>query len=462
MPAPPPSHEPVVADLVTPEIQQMLEQRRIGDARLALKDLLDVEIADIIAALPAELGALAFRILPRDRAADVFPHFDHDLQEALVKPLSDRQIGLIFDEMDPDDRVEFLEDADEDLVASLMALMKPEERQETEKILEYPEESVGRLATPDYLTVRPDWTVAQALQHIREHGKEAETIHTLYVVDDHGRLIDHVTLRDLVTAPSTETCQTLRRGQTVSLQATDDREQAVLTMERYDIPVLPVVDTDGTLVGIVTFDDVADVAEEEATEDILKMAGAGHALMESHSVFTSVRVRLPWLLATAITGSVNAIVIGTFQASLSQVLALAFFIPVVLGMGGNVGTQSASIVVRGLATGRISLQQFWSILRREATVGLILGMVYGVAVGAFGIFRLASNGWYNALLIGATVGVSILSSMTLGTLVAAIYPMVFERFHVDPAAASGPFVTTTTDLLGTLTYFLVAKAILGI
>ncbi len=410
---------------------------------------------------PAERSQL-FDACPDDEyRADLLAEMELDIAAELVASLPRERAVALLQRMDPDDAADVIGELPEDLQGEILERLHGEQQEHLEDLLQYDDATAGGIMNPNVFSLPRDTTIKDAIAALQEAGDQ-EVVFYVYVVNDEQQLVGVVPLRRLVTSRPDQTLDEIMTSDVISVQPEVDQEEVARLVSRYGFLSLPVVDQARRLLGVVTIDDVIDVIREEATEDILKMAGAGHALMESHSVLTSVKVRLPWLLATAITGSVNAIVIGTFQASLSQVLALAFFIPVVLGMGGNVGTQSASIVVRGLATGRISLQQFWTILRREATVGLILGMVYGVAVGAFGIFRLASNGWYNALLIGATVGVSILSSMTLGTLVAAIYPMVFERFHVDPAAASGPFVTTTTDLLGTLTYFLVAKAILGI
>lgn len=463
------AREPIVAELVTPEIQQMLEQRRVGEARQAMADLFDAEIADIIAALPDALQAMAFRILPRQRAADVFPYIERDLQETLVASLSDQQIGQIFDEMDPDDRVEFLEDADDELVASLMALMRPEEREETEKILEYPEESIGRLVTPDYLTVRPDWSVEQALQYIRRHGHEAETVHTLYMVDDAGRLLDHVAIRDLVTSEPAVSCQELRRGQTVSLLATDDREQAVHTMERYDIPVLPVVDGDGTLVGIVTFDDIADVAEEEVTEDIQKLGGM-QALDEPYltaTLLSLVRKRVVWLMVLFGGGLLTVSAMGVFEDQLQKLAILALFVPLIIASGGNSGSQAATLVIRAMAIGEVTLGDWMRIFTRELASGVLMGLligVLGVLATLIGVemFSFELPGSISALAVGLTIGLSLVGVITTGTLIGSMLPLLLQRIGLDPATSSTPFVATIVDVAGLLIYFALAVMILGL
>ncbi len=469
MTVPPSSREPIVAELVTPEIQQMLELRQVSEARQSMADLLDVEVADILHALPTELQAMAFRILPRDRAADVFPYVERELQERLVESLSDQQLGQIFDEMDPDDRVEFLEDADDELVASLMAAMRPEEREETEKILEYPEESIGRLATPDYLTVRPDWGIGQALEHVRRYGKEAETVHTLYVVDSDGKLLDHVALRDIVTSDPSTTCEQLRRGQTVSLLAADDREEAVRTMERYDIPVLPVVDADGTLVGIVTFDDVADVAEEEVTEDIQKLGGM-QALEEpylSATLFSLVRKRVIWLVVLFGGGLLTVSAMGVFEEQLQKLAILALFVPLIIASGGNSGSQAATLIIRAMAIGEVTLGDWLRVFFRELASGLLMGLMIGIlglltAMLSTTLFSFELPGSISAVRVGLTIGLSLIGVITIGTLIGSMLPLLLRRIGLDPATSSTPFVATIVDVAGLVIYFALAVSILGL
>ncbi|MCD6499898.1 MAG: magnesium transporter [Deltaproteobacteria bacterium] len=403
-----------------------------------------------------------FQACPDDEyQTDLLSELEVDIAAELILGMPPQGAAKFLQHMDPDDAADIIGELPEERQTELLQLMQSGGQEHLEELLRYDESTAGGIMNPNVFALPRGMKVHEAIEALQD-AEDAEIVFYVYVVNDQEQLVGVVPLRRLVTSKPNVALDGIMTADVISVQPEEDQEEVAKLVSRYGFLSIPVVDQSRRLLGIVTVDDVIDVIREEATEDILKMAGAGHALMESHSVWTSVRVRLPWLLATAVTGSVNALVISHFQASLSQVLALAFFIPVVLGMGGNVGTQSASIVVRGLAMGRISLGQFWTVLKREMSVGFILGFIYGAMVGGFGILKLSSTGWHNALLVGGTVGTSIAASMTLGSMVAAMYPMLFERLNVDPAAASGPFVTTTTDLLGTLTYFLVAKHMLGL
>jgi magnesium transporter len=459
--------EHMVVDLLVPEISEMLAARRLPEAREALAELLDPEVADVILALPAEQRAVALRALPSERAADVFPLLEYDEQEELVAALSDKHLAGIFDEMDPDDRVEFLEDAPDDLVQQLLALMHPDEREETARLLEYPEESVGRLVTTDYMTLKPEWSAREALEMIREHGHDAETLHTLYVVDSEGKLLDHIRLRDLVLARPTERCEVLRRGQTVSLKATDDREEAVHMMERYDLPVLPVVDDDSHMVGIVTFDDVADVAEEEVTEDIHKLGGMA-ALDEPYlaaSLPQLIRKRVVWLTILFGGEILTIAAISQFETQLATVVALAFFMPLIIASGGNSGNQAATLIIRAMAVGDVELGDWWRVVRRELVSGLSMGLWLG-CMGAMTVGLFSVAGWIDfqghAGRLALAIPVSLLAVVTCGCTLGATLPLLFRVAGLDPATGSNPMVATLMDVTGLMIYFSTAMAILNI
>jgi magnesium transporter len=399
----------------------------------------------------------------------VFAHLEHDEQERLVQTLSTEQVAQIFNEMDADDRVDFLEDAPEDLAKSLLASMHPEERAETEKILEYPEESIGREMTPDYLTVRPEWTVAEALEHIRAHGKDAETFNVLYVVDDQGKLIDLIRLRRVLLARPDVRCDALREGgQVVSLQATDDRETAVHMMERYDVPVLPVVEADNRLVGIVTFDDIADVAEEEVTEDIQKMGGmeALDAPYTSSTVVQLFRKRVPWLMILFGGGLLTVSAMGAFEESIKQFAILALFVPLIIASGGNSGSQAASLIIRSLATRELEIEDWGIVLRRELISGLMLGSALGMCglvvatAVSFVVFQEDVTHLGDALHYGTAIGAAVLGVVIVGTLVGAMLPILLKRFGFDEATGSTPFVATIVDVAGLIIYFVTANLIL--
>lgn len=464
------THEDMVAELLLPEIQQSLEQSRWSEASEALDELLDPEVADVLVGLPAELRVKGFTLLPPERAAVVFDFFEQDVQESLIEQLSEEQVAAVFRRMDVDDRVDFLASAPEEVAQSTLALLDPQERAQTEQVLAYPEQSVGRLITPDYLTLRPEWTVAKALAHIREHGEHAETLHTLYVVDDQGRLIDHIRLRTLVLARVDQTCEELREGQVVALNAQEDRESAVRMMDRYDLPVLPVVDSQGVLVGVVTFDDMADVAAEETTEDIHKLGGMA-ALDQAYlstSIVELVRKRGVWLLLLFFGELLAVTAMGFFHKHLEEMMILALFIPLIIASGGNSGSQAATLIIRALAVGEVKLTDWWRIFHRELSSGLVLGSMLGIAglvVGSLIAFYLPSagiDGLPAALHIGFAIGTSVVGVVVTGVLTGSMLPFALQSVGLDPATCSTPFVATIVDVTGLVIYFLVAVLVLGI
>ncbi len=464
------SRDDMVTELLLPEMQQMLADGRTREVREALEELLDPEVADLLRGLAPPQRAAAFRLLSGERAADVFDFLEQDDQEALIDELSDEQVAAVFNEMDTDDRVDFLEDAPSDLARSTLDLLEPEARAETERSLEWPAESVGRLMTPRYITVRPAWTVEQTLEQLRDSGRHAETLHTLYLIDDAGNLIDHIRLRELVLAAPDQTCEHLREGSVVSLNAQDDRETAVRMMQRYDLPVLPVVDQDNVLVGIVTFDDVADVAAEETTEDIHKLGGM-EALGRSYfsaSLADLIRKRGLWLMVLFFGGLLTVTAMGFFHKQLQETAILALFVPLIIASGGNSGTQAATLMVRSLAVGELRPADWWRILGRELASGLVLGSILGViglvvaTLVAWWLPAAGAGALSAALHVGFAIGTAIVGVVITGVVTGAMLPLGLEWIGVDPAACSTPFVATVVDFAGLVIYFLVAMIVLGI
>jgi len=460
------SNEHMVSDLVAPDISEMLERRETHQVRAALMVLADPEVADVLMALPPPQRAIAFRLLPRNRAADVFTFLPPDQQEDLLAQVSSEHLAQMFNEMDPDDRVQVFEEMPGELVSRLLALMRPEERRATQVILGYPEDSVGRIMTPDYLTLRPDWTVQQALDHIRQRGAEAETVDTVYVTDDRGRLLDDIELRQLVLTDPSQRIGSLMDGQVISLHATDDQEAAVRTLERYDLPVIPVISSDGVLVGIVTFDDVADVAEEEATEDIQKMGGM-EALDEpymSASIPELVRRRGTWLSVLFIGEMFTATAMGYFEDELRRALVLTLFIPLIISSGGNSGSQASTLVIRAMAVREIDLRDWWRVLGRE----LLCGSLLGAWLGLLGLLRIHVWEWTGLTqygehyhLVGFTVAAAILGVVLWGAISGSMLPFLIRRLGLDPATSSAPFVATLVDVTGLVIYFSVALVFLS-
>jgi magnesium transporter len=454
-----------IGDLLAPEFIELLDQKQTGAAREALLDLFEPQVADVLAALPPTHMALAFRLLPRQKAADVFTLLSEEQQQVLLEEMTHEQLAQLFDEMPPDDRAQLFEEMPGQVAAKVLALMNPAERRKTQVILGYPPQSIGRIMTPDYLTVRPEWTVQQAMDYIRRHGRDAETLNTLYVLNELGILIDDIRLRQLILADPLRTIESLMDNHVISLGATHDREEAVNVMNRYDFPVLPVVDSGGVLVGIVTFDDVADVAQKETTEDIQKL-GAVQALEEPFvtvPLLQLIRKRGVWLTILFFGEMLTASAMGFFEHEIQKAVVLALFVPLIISSGGNTGSQAATLVVRALAVGEVRLRDWWLVLRREIVCGAALGLFLGcIGFARVAIWHFGGSEDFKEDYIG--IGVTILCSVAgvvlWGTIVGSMLPFILRRLRFDPATSSAPFVATLVDVTGLLIYFSMAALLL--
>jgi magnesium transporter len=454
-----------IGDLLAPEFIELLDQKRTSEAREALLDLFEPQVAEVLMALPPQHMALAFRLLSRQKAADVFTLLSEEQQQILLEEMTHEQLALLFDEMPPDDRAQLFEEMPGQVAAKVLALMNPAERRKTQVILGYPPESIGRLMTPDYLTVRPEWTVQRAMEHIRRYGRDAETINTLYVVNELGILIDDIRLRQLILADPSQQIDSMMDNHVISLAATHDREEAVRVINKYDVPVLPVVDSGGVLVGIVTFDDVADVAQQETTEDIQKL-GAVQVLEEpfvSVPILQLIRKRGVWLTVLFLGEMLTASAMGFYEDEIASAVVLALFIPLIISSGGNTGSQAATLVVRALAVGEVRLKDWWIVLRREIVCGAVLGLFLG-AIGFTRVFLWHLSGWTDFtehyVAIGFTVLCAVAGVVLWGTVVGSMLPFVLRRFKLDPATSSAPFVATLVDVTGLVIYFSTAMILL--
>jgi len=334
--------------------------------------------------------------------------------------------------------------------------MKTAESEEVEDLLRYEDDTAGGIMVPDFIALREDVTARQAIESLQTEHSDVEMAFYLYVVDEYGKLVGVSSLRQLVVVPPEIPLKEFMTTDVFSVQTDMDQEEVAKLVARYDILAVPVVDGSNRLVGIVTVDDVIDILRKEATEDILKMAGAGEEFVETKSILKSTRIRLPWLFASCMGGIFAFFIIGEFESSLSKFTYLAAFIPVIMGMGGNIGTQSSTIVVRGLATGRIHVRDIWSVVLKELTIGVILGLVYGLLIGFVAQFR------YSMEALALSVSLAVICSMSVAALVGSLVPMGFARINIDPAVATGPLVTTSIDIISVFFYFLIATTLLGI
>ena len=380
---------------------------------------------------------------------------EDDIFLEFVESLELSEFVRILEKMPSDDVTHIIDRLPDDTADAILENMKKEDSEEVESLLRYDRDTAGGIMVTDYIALQDETTAREAIISLQKEYCDVEMPFYLYAVDEFGRLVGVCSLRQLVVVPPEKPLKEFMATDVYSVRTDMDQEDVARMVARYDILAVPVVDDANTLVGIITVDDVIDIIREEATEDILKMAGVGEEFVETKSIFRSSRMRLPWLFASCIGGVLAILIISYFEKDLYKYAFLAAFIPVIMGMGGNVGTQSSTIVVRGLATGKINMEDIRSVVFKEMTVGLILGLVYGIIIA--GVAQLS----YNTLYLTLAVCLSVLFSMTVAAFIGSMVPLVFARINVDPAVASGPFVTTAIDIVSVLCYFQIATLLLG-
>lgn len=445
-----------VAELVV-RLRDAVDRHAWAEARRAMAAASAPDVADALLEFEAPERVLLFRLLPRETAAIVFAYYDRPDRDVVLEGLSDQQTRSLLASLAPDDRAEFFEELPGEMTQRLLNLLGDEDFREVRQLLGYPEESVGRLATPDYVAIRPDWTVAMALDHVRARGRDSETIDVLYVVDDAWQLLGVCELRRLILADPAVTVSGVMRPVHARLTAFDDREESVREMGRHDVVALPVVDSAGVLIGIVTADDIFDVAEQEATEDIHRTASVMplKASYRSLSVFDLYGKRVGWLAVLLVVNIASSSIIAAFEETLAAVIALTFFIPLLIATGGNTGSQSAMMMVRALVTGDVTMKTWFGTFVKEIGVGLLLGAT--LAAGAFGLGL-----WRGDVRIGVVVGASMAVIVLATNLFGMLLPFVLTKLRQDPTVASSPLVTTLADVMGLFIYFSIATVVLGV
>lgn len=423
------------------------------------------DIADLLSSLNEKERVLAFLLLPGELKSAVFTYFTYATQEDLLKKLGSSDTADMLENMAPDDRTQIFENFPDLLIKETINLLSAEEKSIALTLLGYPEKSVARLMTPYYIQVKKGWTIRQALDHVKKYGKKAETLNHVYVVDKNNRLIDDIRIGRLLLAEDEQTIESLMDYQFVSLTTTMSREEAIELFDKYDRAVMPVVSESGVLVGIVTFDDIFDEIERRDTEDIQKLGGL-EALDLSYTdtpLLTLVRKRASVLLILFLGEMLTASAMGMFESEISQAVVLALFIPLIISSGGNSGSQAATLIVRAMAIKELGLQDWWYVMRKEILSGLILGLILG-AVGFLRIVLWQQAGFYNygehALLIGLTVGYSLVGIVLWGTLSGSMIPFLLQKLRLDPATSSAPFVATLVDVTGLVIYFTIAASVL--
>jgi magnesium transporter len=452
------------AEMTILDLETLVEARDFVSLREQIRNWPAGDLADLMEPLSAEKEAIVFRLLPRDEAAQVFSYLPIERQQELLKAMAHEEVVNILNDMSDDDRTEMLEELPAQVTQKLLNALSPEERRRASQLLGYAENSVGRLMTPHFVRVRPHWTVAHALDHIRRYGEDSETMSLVYVIDDKGKLIDDLRIRQILLASPETLISDLMDKRFVALKATDDQEVAVEAFREADLNALPVTDTEGALIGIVTVDDIFDVAEEEATEDIQKMGGT-EALDEPYmeiGIPTMVRKRATWLIVLFLSEMLTATAMGKFESEIAKAVVLSIFVPLVISSGGNSGSQASTLIIRAMALGEVTLKDWWRVMRREILSGLSLGGILGI-IGFIRIstwalvFHSYGEHW---LLLALTVGIALIGIVLWGTLSGSMLPFLLRRIGLDPATSSAPFVATLVDVSGLVIYFSVAAIIL--
>jgi magnesium transporter len=386
----------------------------------------------------------------------VFSELEEDIFQDLIEDMPVEAIVEILESMPADDVADIIGRLPEDRSQDILDKMKKAESEEVEDLLRYDDDTAGGIMVPDFIALREDVTAREAIESLQKEHSDVEMAFYLYVVDEYGKLVGVSSLRQLVVVAPETPLKEFMSTDVFSVRTDMDQEEVARIVARYDILAVPVVDDSNRLVGVVTVDDVIDILRKEATEDILKMAGVGEEFVETKSILKSTRIRLPWLFASCIGGLFAFFIIGKFESSILKYAYLAAFIPVIMGMGGNIGTQSSTIVVRGLATGRLNVRDIWSVVLKELSIGVILGLVYGILIGSVAQWR------YSTEALAISVALAVISSMSIAALVGSLVPMAFARINIDPAVATGPFVTTAIDIISVFFYFMIATTLLGI
>jgi magnesium transporter len=458
-------------NLLEPEIRDLIEARNFTALREVFEDWPPADLAELLNDLPDEERALVFRLLPQKVASVVFEYLELESQKHLLRSMGDEQVAKVVNDMSSDDRTHLLEELPSGAVTQLLRMLSPEERRIAQSLLNYPEGSVGRLMTPDFIAVKDEWTMQRVLDWVREHGEDSETLDVIYVIDDQGKLIDDVRIREVLLKPLDTLMSEIRDGVFVTLAVTDSQEDAVDVFRKYHRVALPVIDGQGLLVGVVTIDDVLDIVEEETTSDIQKIGGS-EALDEPYdkiSMGRMLRKRAPWLVILFLSEMFTSNALAHFQAEIEQIVVLAFFVPLIISSGGNSGSQATTLVIRALALGEVRLRDWWRVMGRELLVGLLLGLGLGVVGFLRVISQQSLHDWFPGLmqgygehpfLMGETIFLSLIGVVAWGTLIGASLPFLLSRMKLDPAVASAPFVATLVDVTGIFIYFSVAALVM--
>ncbi len=437
------------------EVLEFLKEKNFSKVKESLEKWFVQDIAEFINELDETSAVLVFKMLPKKKIADTFSYLEPEDQERLLNAFTNKEAEFILSNLSPDDRTELFEELPGIITRRLFKLLSVEDLKETKSLLGYPEESVGRMMTPDYVYVYKNMTVKETIDRIRKWGRDSETIARIYVIDSKKRLLGTLKLRKVILTDPKAKIKDIMNYNVVKLSAFDDREEAVKIMKKYDLTSVPVVDSEGIIIGIVTIDDVLDVAEEEVTEDIQKISSVTplKTSYKTIKVFTLYKKRVLWISLLLVIGLATSGILAYYEEVLSSAIILAVFIPLLIDSAGNMGSQSATLMIRAIATGDVELDEWFKVFVKEIIIGLMIGVTMGIFATIIGIFR----GGY---IIGVIIGLTMLSIILISNLIGASLPFILSKLNIDPAVASSPLITTIADICGLIIYFNIATLLL--
>lgn len=455
----------MIGSVLQADIEQIIRSRNWEELREAFSELNPTDIAEVLIDLPIEDKGIIFRVLPREQAALVFSYLPLDDQEELVVSLSSAQVQSLLNEMTPDDRTRLLEELPAEVTRKLLETLSPEELKSARQLLGYPEGTAGRYMTPEYVAIRPQSTAQEAIEQIRRTGRGKETLGVIYIVDENGKLLDDSRLGSIVLADPQAPVIDIDERPTVSVKATDPVDEVVSAFEKYDRVALPVVDSAGHMLGIITVDDVLDIAQAKATHEMQRMGGmeALDAPYMEVGFWSMARKRGGWLAALFLGEMLTATAMGHFEDEIKRAAVVALFVPLIISSGGNSGSQATSLIIRSLALQELKLRDWLKVFLREIGSGLVLGCFLGI-IGFLRIIFWYEMGWHNyeghPVMMGLTVWVSLIGVVAFGSTVGSMLPFILRKLGFDPATSSAPFVATLVDVTGLCIYFYVALLIL--
>lgn len=442
------------------EIINIIENKRWDKLKYSLADMHAAEIADIIRILDNDKNkSILFRLLSTEKAAYVFSELDSNEQESLISSMSDNELKELIHEMSPDDRTSLFEELPSDITKKIFSLMKENDLNIARQLLGYPEESIGRIMTPEYIDVHPDFTVKQTLEYIRHYGKDSETFEVIYVVDKNDILLGYILLKDLLFAKTEEKVEDLMHTDIIYLSVYSDQEEAVKVGRKYDLLYIPVVDSKNALIGIVTIDDIFDIAEEEDTEDFHKLGAISvdddfSGNIKQATIFTLYKKRIVWLFILVFINIISGYFIGLFTDTITKYVSLIFFLPLLIDSAGNAGAQSSTLIIRSLSIGDVKKSDWLFMFGKEILISAALGLTMGLTVSLLAIFR-------GGLIIALVVSLSMILVVIIGSLIGLCLPFIFVKLKKDPTTSSVPLVASICDISGTSIYLFLATIILS-